>query len=93
MDREIPGRREAIDEEARSARRVQLIADLTCSLLAQQRDLTLGEAVQMMADARRAILALFPDREFEYDLLYRPRFIRILVERFRIPEDEIGLPT
>lgn len=89
MERAVPERIQAIDEEARRARRVQLIADLTCSLLAQQSDLTLGEAVQMMADAHRAILALFPDREFEYNLLYRPRFVRILVERFAIPEDEI----
>jgi len=89
MEREAPGRRQAIDEEARRARQVQWIADLTCSILAQQSDLTLGEAVQVMAGARREILALFPDRGFQYGLLYRPRFIRILVERFAIPEDEI----
>lgn len=93
MEQTVPGRQQAIDEEARKARRVQLIADLTCSLLAQQSDLTLGEAVQMMAGAHRAILALFPDSEFEYSLLYRPRFIRILVERFGISADEIVSPA
>jgi hypothetical protein len=89
MQREFPESRQAVDEEARRARRVQWIADLTCSLLAQPSDLTLGEAVEIMAGARREILALFPDRAFQYRLLYRPRFLRILVERFGIPEDEI----
>ena len=92
MEREAPGRRQAIDEEARRARQVQWIADLTCSLLAQPSDLTLGEAIQIIADARREILALFPDRDFQYRLLYRPRFVRILVERFAMTEDEMDFP-
>lgn len=82
-------REEAIREEARRAHRAQLVADLTCAVLAQQHDLTLGEALQAMATARRSVLDLFPGKELAFDLLYRPRFIRILVERFRIPEDEI----
>src|SRR2546422_1020165 len=89
MEREAPGRRQAIDEEARRARQVQWIADLTCSLLAQQSDLRLGGVGQMLAGGRPEILALFPDRGFQYGLLYRPRFIRIVVERFAILEDEI----
>ncbi len=80
---------EAILEEARRARRAQLVADLTCAVLAQQHDLTLGEALQAMATARGAVLDLFPGKELAFDLLYRPRFVRILVERFRISEDEI----
>jgi len=80
---------EAIEQEATRARRAQLVADLTCALLAQQTDLTLGEALGMIADARRTVLDLFPGKELAFNLLYRPRFIRILVERFRIPEDEV----
>jgi hypothetical protein len=93
MAPESPADERAIEEEAKRARRAQLVADLTCSLLSQQRDLTLGEALQMMASARQAILQLFPGKELAFDLLYRPRFVRILVERFGIPEDEIDLPS
>ncbi len=79
----------AVREEALRARRAQLVADLTCALLAQTRDLTLGEALGMVANARRAVLALFPDKEDTFNLIYRPRFMRILVERFRLPGSEI----
>lgn len=89
MNREDPSRTPAIQEEARRARRAQVMADLTCALLSQTRDLSLGEALALMADARRAVLRLFPDKEPVFDLLYRPRFLRIVVERFRLSEDEI----
>jgi len=78
-----------IREEALRARRAQLVADTTCALLAQTRDLSLGEALAMMSRARRWVLELFPDKEQVFDLLYRPRFLRIVVERFRLSEDEI----
>ena len=78
----------AIEEEAKRAGRAQRVADLTCALLAQTRDLSLGEALGMMAEARREILALFPDKEPFFNLIYRPRFLRIVVERFHLSEDE-----
>ncbi len=78
-----------IEEEAKRARRAQRVADVTCALLAQTQDLGLGEALGMMAEARRSILALFPDKEPVYNLIYRPRFLRIVVERFHLSEDEI----
>lgn len=77
-----------IEEESKRARRAQRAADLTCALLSQTRDLSLGEALGMMAGARREILALFPDKEAVFNLIYRPRFLRIVVERFHLSEDE-----
>jgi hypothetical protein len=32
----------------------------------------------------RAALAMFPDKELAYDLIYKPRLQRILRERFRL---------
>jgi hypothetical protein len=78
---------EAIREEARRARRAQLAVDLTCSLIAQSRDLSLAEARGMVENARRIVLGLFPDKESTFDLIYRPRFHRLLTERFG--QDEI----
>jgi hypothetical protein len=83
--------REEIREEERRALRAQRVADLTCALLYQTRSLSLGDALDMMAEARRAVLELFPGKESVFDLLYRPRFLRIVVERFRLSEDEIRI--
>jgi len=89
MTADTAGRVPAIEEEAERVRRAQRMADLTCALLAQTGDLSLGEALGMMAEARREILALFPDKESVFNLLYRPRFLRIVVERFHLSGDEI----
>ena len=75
---------DAIRDEASRARRAQRIADVTCALLAQSPGLRPGEAIRLMAAARRAVLLLFPGRGETFDLLYRPRFLRILSERFGI---------
>lgn len=80
----------AIREEAWRARRAQLAVDLTSSLIAQSRELSLAEARGMIENARRIVLGLFPDKEPTFNLIYRPRFHRLLMERFGLSEDEIG---
>lgn len=72
-------------DEAERARRAQRIADVTCALLAHSPGLQPREAIQLMAGARRAVLEIFPGRGATFDLLYRPRFLRILAERFPGP--------
>src|SRR6266404_2274548 len=42
------------------------------------------EASEMAANARRAALSMFPDKELAYDILYRPRLQRLMNERFRL---------
>ena len=37
-----------------------------------------------IADSRKAALAMFPGKELAYDLIWRPRFQRLMRERFRI---------
>ena len=80
-------------EEARRTRQVQRIADLTCALLAQPPDLTLGEALMLMSRARLAAHRLFPDKDELFNMLYRPRFLRIIAERFRLPPDKTHPPS
>jgi hypothetical protein len=46
--------------------------------------MTIEEASELAANAKRAALALFPDKEFAYDILYKPRLQRLIAERFRV---------
>ena len=71
-------------EENRKIRRLQLMMNMVMSVLAQDQDITLEEASEMIANAKSAALAMFPDKELAYDLIYRPRFQRLLNERFRL---------
>ena len=65
-------------------RRLRFLVNLTQGVL-MQADLTLREAFEIMNDTKKAALALFPDKESVYDLVYTPRFKRIIAERFVIP--------
>ena len=71
-------------EEEKKMRLLRFIVDLALATLMQQADLTLREAFAIMKDTRQAALNLFPDKEQVYDLIYAPRFRRIISERFVI---------
>lgn len=68
-----------IQDEERRARQVRMIADFTCSVIAQQR-MAREEAEELVRAARARILDLFPGRDETYELLYAPRFRRVLDE-------------
>jgi hypothetical protein len=70
--------------EQRLIRRLQMMMNLVMQTIAQDSSLTIDEAAQMIADSRRAALAMFPGKELAYDLIWRPRFQRLMRERFRI---------
>ena len=71
-------------EEARRIRRLQFLMNMTLSVIGQDPNLSLEEASEMAAGARRAALAMFPGKELAFDLIYRPRFQRIINERYRL---------
>jgi hypothetical protein len=71
-------------EERRKIRRLQLMMDMVMSVIGQDPSLTIDEAAEMVADSRRAALAMFPDKELAYNLLYKPRLQRLMRERYRI---------
>jgi len=74
----------AVDEEARLIRRLQVMISMVSSVISQDPSLTVEEAAELAAGAKRAALAMFPDKELAYDLLYKPRLQRIMRERFRL---------
>ncbi len=71
-------------EERKLLRRLQMMMNMTMQVIAQDASLTVDEASQMIADSREAALAMFPGKELAYDLIWKPRFQRLMVERFRL---------
>lgn len=71
-------------EEQKLIRRLQFMMNMVMQVIAQDGSLTVDDAAQMIADSRRAALAMFPGKELAYDLIWRPRFQRLMRERFRI---------
>ena len=73
-----------IAEENRKIRRLQVMMSMVMAAISQDSSLTVEEASELAAGAKRAALAMFPDKELAYDLIYRPRLQRLLNERFRL---------
>jgi hypothetical protein len=75
---------EELKEEQRKIRRLQMMMNMVMSVIGQDESLTVDEAAEMVADSRRAALAMFPDKELAYNLIYKPRLQRLMRERYRI---------
>ena len=72
------------EEERRQIRRLQWMVDMVLSVLRQDPALTLMEASEMVANCKSAALAMFPDKELAFDLIYQPRLQRLMRDRFRL---------
>lgn len=73
-----------LQDEQRKLRRLQIMVNMVMSVISQDLSLTIDEASEMVADTRRAALAMFPGKELAFDLIYRPRLQRLMRERYRI---------
>ena len=71
-------------EEGKLIRRMQMMMNMVMQVIAQDGSLSIEEASQMIADSKKAALAMFPDKELAYEIIWRPRFQRLMRERFRI---------
>ena len=70
-----------IREENRKIRYLRFLVDFSI-LSIQQEDLLLEEALERVEDVKRAACGLFPGKEETFELIYRPRFHRVIQERF-----------
>jgi hypothetical protein len=73
--------REELEEEDRRVRYLRIAVSLALSAIGQT-DMTLDQAQEMVAATRGMALRLFPGKELAFDLIYLPRFRRLLAERF-----------
>jgi hypothetical protein len=75
---------EELKEESRKIRRLQIMMNMVMQVIAQDSSLPVEEASEMVADTRRAALAMFPDKELAFNLIYWPRLQRLMRERYRM---------
>lgn len=71
-------------EEARRIRRLQFMMNMVMQVIQQDVSLPVEQASEMCADARRAALAMFPDKALAFDLIFWPRLQRLMRERYRM---------
>jgi hypothetical protein len=79
---DVPGNER--NQEAQKIRRLQIMISMVMSVISQDPNLTIEEASELVAGAKRAALAMFPDKELAYDILYKPRLQRLMNERFHL---------
>jgi len=70
-----------IREESRKLRFLRYLVDFSIVSI-QESDLTHEEALNLVEDVKRAACGLFPGKEETFELIYRPRFNRVIAERF-----------
>lgn len=75
-----------IREENEKIRKLRRLVDLTSALL-YQLPLTEETAFNLINSTRDKALEWFPDKEEQFNLIYLPRFYRILRERELLTEN------
>ena len=73
-----------IHAENEKMKKLRRIVDATCALL-YQLPLSEESAQQLINSTGESVLSLFPDSEEQFNLIYMPRFYRILRERNILP--------
>jgi len=79
-----PNELQELEDERRKLRRLQIMMSMVMSVISQDPGMSVEEASELAANAKRAALAMFPDKEFAYDILYKPRLQRLMAERFHL---------
>lgn len=79
-----PQSKEELAEESRKIRRLQMVVNMVSQVIAQDPNLGVEEASEMVADTRRVARAMFPDKELAFNLIFWPRLQRLMRERYRM---------
>ena len=72
-----------IEEENRRIRTLRLWVDFSLAYLAQT-NMPLEEAQAVVQGVKKQALRLFPEKEETFDLIYLPRFRRLLGEKYQL---------
>lgn len=72
-----------IKEENKRIRHLRRLVDFSLALIAQT-SMSLDEAHRVVQAVREQAIRLFPGKEETFELLYTPRFRRLIAEKFRL---------
>ncbi len=75
-------RKAQIELEDKMIRRLRFLVNLTFATIAQDDSLTLEQAWEHVLALKGAAVAMFPGKEETFDIIYMPRFSRLLAERY-----------
>jgi len=70
-------------EEEKRVKHLQRLVDFTMALIAQS-NIPLAEARSLVDAVRVQAYQLFPDKKQTFELIYTPRFRRLLAEKYRL---------
>jgi len=76
-----------IMEENRKVRFLRYLVDFSI-LSIQEGALSFEEAMKVVEDAKQAACGLFPGKEDAFDLIYRPRFNRVICQTYHLEGQE-----
>jgi hypothetical protein len=82
---------EQLADEALRARKVRQLVDIATALIMQS-NMTVDDAESLVQSIRERILALFPDGGDTYELIYAPRFRRLINEYARNRHRGVVIP-
>jgi len=71
------------DQEERALRRLRLMTDITCRILASP-GITLAETRNLIFQVRSQAMVYFPGKSKTFDMIYGRRFHRILEEKGKL---------
>lgn len=73
-----------IEAERKRVRQLQFMMSMVMNVISQDVRMPVEEASELIASARKAALTMFPGKELAYDLIYRPRFQRLMAEKYNV---------
>jgi len=69
-------------EEEKKLRRLRFVVDFALEYIRSQ-NITHDEAIHVVEGVKKHALKMFPDKEEAFEIIYVPRFKRLLNEKFR----------
>lgn len=72
-----------IAHENKLIRRLRFLVDLVFATIAQDNTMSLDDAWEHVRGLKGAAVAMFPGKDDTFDMLYLPRFSRLLAEKYR----------
>jgi hypothetical protein len=73
--------KELLDEEKR-LRQLRFVVDFAIEFI-KNHSITHDEAIKIVEGVKKYALKLFPDKEEAFDIIYIPRFKRLLNDKFK----------